>query len=218
MQATTCSGKLFMGLDCSTQSLKSSIVDSSLRVVHECSVSFDQDLPQFNTQGGVHRSSDGMTVTAPPTMWMAALDLVFWKMKESGLPFDQITSISGSGQQHGSVFWKRGASQVLHRLNTQQGAIDESSSKGLVELLEAPEGLFSVEDSPIWMDSSTTRQCRRLEDALGGPQKVAELTGSRAYERFTGYAISMNEPLQISISCNLIRSVNSSATGTRLPS
>jgi xylulokinase len=42
------------------------------------------------------------------------------------------------------------------------------------------------QNSPIWMDSSTTPQCRRLEEAMGGPQRVAEITGSRAYERFTG--------------------------------
>jgi xylulokinase len=35
------------------------------------------------------------------------------------------------------------------------------------------------------MDSSTTKQCRDLEDKFGGPQRVAEVTGSRAYERFT---------------------------------
>ena len=49
---------------------------------------------------------------------------------------------------------------------------------------------FSVTDSPIWQDSSTTAQCRHLEATLGGAQKVTELTGSRAYERFTGNQIA----------------------------
>jgi hypothetical protein len=40
------------------------------------------------------------------------------------------------------------------------------------------------------MDSSTGAQCRALEEQLGGPQKVADLTGSRAYERFTGNQIA----------------------------
>jgi xylulokinase len=57
-------------------------------------------------------------------------------------------------------------------------------------LREQLAGIFSVPDSPIWMDSSTTAQCRTLEEALGGPQAVAELTGSRAYERFTGNQIA----------------------------
>lgn len=37
------------------------------------------------------------------------------------------------------------------------------------------------------MDSSTTKYCTALEAALGGPQRVASITGSRAYERFTGF-------------------------------
>jgi hypothetical protein len=41
---------------------------------------------------------------------------------------------------------------------------------------------FAVEYSPIWMDSSTTTECKQLEHDLGGPQAVADLTGSRAYE------------------------------------
>lgn len=40
------------------------------------------------------------------------------------------------------------------------------------------------------MDSSTTEECRILEELLGGPQALAEITGSRAFERFTGSQIS----------------------------
>jgi len=50
--------------------------------------------------------------------------------------------------------------------------------------------MFAVKDSPVWMDSSTSRQCRERDAALGGPQAVAELTGSRSYERFTGNQIA----------------------------
>ena len=48
---------------------------------------------------------------------------------------------------------------------------------------------FSVQDSPVWMDSSTHAQCRQLEEAAGGAEQLAALTGSRAYERFTGTQI-----------------------------
>ena len=34
----------------------------------------------------------------------------------------------------------------------------------------------------MWMDSSTTAQCRQLEAAVGGAQALSSLTGSRAYE------------------------------------
>ncbi len=40
------------------------------------------------------------------------------------------------------------------------------------------------------MDSSTTQQCRSIEQAVGGAEALAEITGSRAYERFTGNQIA----------------------------
>jgi len=45
---------------------------------------------------------------------------------------------------------------------------------------------FSVEYSPVWQDSSTTLECAELEAAVGGAQALADITGSRGYERFTG--------------------------------
>ena len=47
-------------------------------------------------------------------------------------------------------------------------------------------GAFSIHNSPIWQDSSTTRECVELESAIGGAQVLADITGSRAFERFTG--------------------------------
>lgn len=40
------------------------------------------------------------------------------------------------------------------------------------------------------MDSSTSEQCKALENGVGGPVKLARITGSRAYERFTGNQIA----------------------------
>ena len=40
------------------------------------------------------------------------------------------------------------------------------------------------------MDSSTSAECRHLENAIGGPLELAKRSGSRAYERFTGNQIS----------------------------
>ncbi|KAK9271119.1 hypothetical protein L1049_026708 [Liquidambar formosana] len=45
---------------------------------------------------------------------------------------------------------------------------------------------FSIKESPIWMDSSTTDQCREIEKAVGGALELSQLTGSRAHERYTG--------------------------------
>ena len=169
---------IFLGLDSSTQSLKATAINAALETVFETSLNFDKDLPQFGTKDGVHRGADGLTVTSPTLLWVAALDLLLKKMQEAKFPFAQVAAISGSGQQHGSVYWKHGSREVLAKLdpaNTLQPQLQDA---------------FAVKDSPIWMDSSTTAQCRALEDKLGGPQAVAELTGSRAYERFTGNQIA----------------------------
>jgi len=170
--------KLYLGLDSSTQGLKASIIDDDLNMVYERAVNFDRDLPQFNTSGGVHQHEDGLTVTAPPIMWVAAMDLLFLQMQEDGAPLAEVAAISGSGQQHGSVWLKPGTAAALAGLDASQSLEEQLGS------------VFSVADSPIWMDFSTTAQCQALEKTLGGAQTVAELTGSRAYERFTGNQIA----------------------------
>lgn len=39
-----------------------------------------------------------------------------------------------------------------------------------------------MRDCPVWMDSSSGLQCERLQRAAGGAGKLADITGSRAYE------------------------------------
>ena len=85
-----------------------------------------------------------------------------------------LKAISGAGQQHGSVYWRTGAEEMLKKLRPDKFMHDELAHA------------FSILDSPIWMDSSTSEQCKNLETALGGPEELANITGSRAYERFTG--------------------------------
>jgi len=169
------SGKLFLGLDCSTQTLKATIIDESLKELEsfQCSVNYDTDLPHFNTRGGVHHGKDGITVTTPTLVWISALDLLFEKLKALKVPFSNIVSISGSGQQHGSVYWKKGAKELLRSLDSTQKLSDQFLN------------MFSVTSSPIWMDSSTTKYCKELEERIGGADTLAQLTGSVAYERFT---------------------------------
>lgn len=174
----TTAAPFFMGLDAGTQSLKASLIDAACNPVFELAVQFDADLPEFKTRGGVHRHSDGLTVTSPPLLWVAALDLLLGRMKKAGLPLNRIVAISGSGQQHGSVYLKPGTERVLKTLQPSRPLKPQLCD------------VFTVDASPIWMDSSTSRQCRERDAALGGPQAVAELTGSRSYERFTGNQIA----------------------------
>ncbi|KAM4906631.1 xylulose kinase [Sylvia borin] len=168
----------YLGWDFSTQQLKVIAVDEQLRVIYEDNVHFDKDLPEFKTQGGAYIHSDRLTVTSPVLMWVKALDMILEKMKSSGFNFSQVRALSGAGQQHGSVYWKKGSVQILKNASSE------------LPLHQSLKGCFSVSNSPIWMDSSTASQCRELEKALGGAQHLASVTGSRAYERFTGNQIA----------------------------
>lgn len=41
-------------------------------------------------------------------------------MQQSGFPFSRVLAVSGSAQQHGSVYWKEGAGQALAQLQAPQ--------------------------------------------------------------------------------------------------
>ncbi|GAB6019340.1 hypothetical protein CHUAL_000932 [Chamberlinius hualienensis] len=170
--------KSYIGFDLSTQQIKAIVINDDLEVTHEANVAFDTELPEFRTQGGFCTDEDKLTVTAPTLMWVKAIDLILEKLKVNGVDFGNIAALSGAGQQHGSVYWKKGASDVLEKLNPDKF------------LHLQIQGCFSIRDSPIWRDSSTTKECSILEEIVGGPQKLSEITGSRAYERFTGPQIA----------------------------
>ncbi|XP_061184276.1 xylulose kinase-like [Saccostrea echinata] len=169
--------RLFLGLDFSTQQIKAEAINDSLQIVNETAVKFDSDLPEFKTHGGVHIHNDNVTVTAPTIMWVKAFDLLLEKMKKDGFPFHKVACISGAGQQHGSVYWKTGTNKILRSLDEKK------------QLHKQLQNCFSIPDSPVWMDASTTVNCRELEEKVGGPLKLAEITGSRSFERYTGTQI-----------------------------
>ena len=167
--------KLFLGLDSSTQSLSAVVIDlDARRVVYDQSLNFDKALPQYGTQNGVLPDPDPLVKHSPPLMWAEALDLLFTRMEKDGVALDKILALSGSGQQHGSVYLNDRAAGALAKLDPK---------KSLVENLK---GVFSRPTSPIWMDSSTAAQCAEIRQQLGGIKATAEATGSDAFERFTG--------------------------------
>lgn len=167
----------YLGLDFSTQQLKGVIVGEDLQILHETQVQFDTNLPEFRTHSGVVRV-DKNTVTAPVLMWVKALDMLLDQLRVCGADFSKVAALSGTAQQHGTVYWQLGAEETLKSL--------DPSSFLHTQLASA----FSVTSSPVWMDSSTAAQCRQLEDAVGGPKALAKITGSRAYERFSGAQIA----------------------------
>lgn len=61
-------------------------------------------------------------------------------------------------QQHGTVYWQKGS-------NVGMKSLDQSCF-----LHTQLASCFTVPNSPIWMDSSTTQYCRKLEEAVGGAE------------------------------------------------
>jgi hypothetical protein len=117
------------------------------------------------------------TPPPPPVnhpQYFAAVDRLLGNMAAAGFPFSSVRALSGAGQQHGSVYWSTGAKAALAHLDP------------LAPLATQLAGVVNPARSPIWMDSSTSKQCAVLEGVAGGPAGLAARTGSRAYERFTG--------------------------------
>lgn len=166
---------LFLGLDCSTQSLSAVVIDyKKRRLIYEKSVNFERDLPQYKTTSGVLRGADLLAAYSPPLMWVEALDCMFDGMRSDGIDLKQILAVSGSAQQHGSVYCNDSLSSVLARLEP---------SRSLKEQLQ---NVFSRKIAPIWMDASTELECREIRKAMGGRLSLIEASGSDALERFTG--------------------------------
>jgi xylulokinase len=167
---------LYLGLDSSTQSLTAVVIevsDTRREVTFESSIQFDEALPRYRTTHGVLPRTDPAVAMSSPVMWAEALELMMTRVAQEVPGLRRLAAISGSAQQHGSVYMNRDAGARLESLDP---------SKTLASQVPA---MLSRSMSPIWMDSSTSAECREITDAVGeGPLRAH--TGSRAVERFTG--------------------------------
>jgi len=165
----------FLGLDSSTQSLTGILIDfNQKKSIYSYSINFDKDLPQYKTQNGVYIYNEGKVVHSNPLMWIEALELLFNKFVQVGLPLGHIKAISGSGQQHGTVYLNNSFESILKKLD---------SNKTLASQIV---NVFTRKTSPVWMDSSTTKECEEIRHKLGGMESTIKITGSNTFERFSG--------------------------------
>ncbi len=164
---------MYLGLDSSTQGLKGVVIDpASGKVVVSTAVNFGRDLPQYQSPEGTLANPDPLVKHANPLLWVAALDLLLDRMHREGAPLNRVEGIGGSGQQHGSVYLNAKWDKTLAALDASR---DLASQLALA---------LSRKTSPIWMDSSTSTECREIEKAIG--PRLQNDTGSPAIERFTG--------------------------------
>ncbi len=162
----------FLGLDLSTQSLTALVVCPAQNQIIRYSLNFDRELPQYGTQGGIPPGKNPNEALVNPLMWVEAVDRMLLWCKEEGLA-ENITALSVSAQQHGSVYLNKNAQNRLGALNPAKTLHDQLAD------------IFSRRVSPIWMDSSTSRECQEITEILGH-EEIVDLTGSPATERFVG--------------------------------
>ena len=154
---------IYLGLDSSTQSVTATAIEvddahpDRRSILFERSFRYDDTLPAYGTQHGVLRSPDAHVVHAPPLMWSEGLDrIVSDVVREEGVDWRQLRAISGSAQQHGSVYLNAKAGSRIAALDASRPLAPQVSD------------VFSRATSPIWMDSSTTAAVRRDRSGTWG--------------------------------------------------
>ena len=193
---------LYLGLDSSTQSLTAVVIEASdtrREVIYETSLNFDETLPRYGTRHGVLPRADPAVAVSSPVMWAEALELMLARVVQNVPGMRRLTAIAGSAQQHGSVY-----------LNRDSGARLESLNPAKTIASQVP-AMLARPVSPIWMDSSTTVECREIAAGVGGDDVLAAHTGSRAFERFTGPQIRklLKQERQLYLSTGRVHLVSS---------
>lgn len=158
-------------------------------------VHFDLDLPEFETKGGVNAGANeneyvytnifsisnfinllhSKRFSVSPAMWVKAIDIVMRRLVINGADLTNVAALSGSAQQHGSIFWSS------HGINT----LKNLDSMKCIHL-QIDDSAFLLTQTPVWMDGSTETQCNEMENAVGGRFNMLKTTGSKCYPRFTG--------------------------------
>ena len=124
------------------------VINTNLAVMDEDCISYDHDLPEFGTKGGIHLHDDN-SITAPTAMFVRALDVPLEKMVVNGFPFRKVEAVAGATQCNGSVYWKSGSRPKLKTLVSDKPLYDQ--------LKDA----FSITGAPTWMDSTGTVSAAR---------------------------------------------------------
>lgn len=168
---------IYLGLDLSTQGLSALVINSATAAItYRCDINFGRDLPQYESPNGFLEPQREGEYHANPLMWLAALDRLFARMSAEGFDLGTIDALSGSGQQHATVY-----------LNERFLDLQSWAGEGDLASRFAPS--LARATAPIWMDSSTGAECAEIAAAVGGDERVCAISGSRTIERFSAAQI-----------------------------
>lgn len=166
---------LALGFDLSTQQLKIVSCYQDLSLHSKYSIDFDEFKDIYGIHKGVLSNRDTGEVVTPVKLFVHALQTLLDRMHNDGFPFDCVTSISGSCQQHGTIFCTRQFDTLLSNLNPASDTWHSDLSNA-----------FSYENASNWQDRSTGEELAVFEKALGSAEKLCKITGSKAHFRFSG--------------------------------
>ncbi len=96
---------LYLGLDADAHGLNAVAIEiaAERRVVFSRSVSFDRDLPEYGTTGGLRRTAEG-DAAPPPLIWADALDRLLGRLAAAAeIDVEDIRAVSGASPEHTSL-------------------------------------------------------------------------------------------------------------------
>ncbi len=159
---------MYLGIDCSTQSMSGMLYDSQTsKIVLEISIEYKSKFPQYS----FCVNPDTNECVVNPLLWVLALEELLSEFKKSGINFSEIKGIGGAAQQHATVYLNR---EFL------KSWVWQSS------LSQTVKPMFSIERSPIWMDQSTSQECIEINNKLPGKDYALQSSGSIITQRFSG--------------------------------
>lgn len=169
---------LYLGFDLSTQQLKIIACNDNLSIHSKYAINFDEYSGKYGTHKGVLADVDTGEVVTPVALFLEALQTLLDRMKEEHFPFDKVRGISGSCQQHGTVYY---SSQISNSL----ASLSAESNSWCNDMADS----FSFPTASNWQDRSTEQEIDDFEKALGSAKALCEMTGSKAHYRFSGLQI-----------------------------
>lgn len=163
----------YMGISLGTTMMQAVILDSKMQVLHTACVTYDVDLPEFQTVQGVSLNCPTGEFLVNPVMYVKALDILINCLKGHGADLNTIVAIGGAAHRYSPVFWTDKGFRRLCGLNARL-RLHEQLNDGCFKLIEV---------------SHEMRRLFAMEQEVGGVKEMIRITGSKCYQQMPGAQI-----------------------------